>query len=184
MAIRFPLPYAEWIDGNGFPLAGGLLYFYASGTSTPLATYSDVSLSTPNTNPVVANADGWWGAIYLQVANYKVVLKTSAGVQIWSADPVSGTAGGGGSGSGNIRTTTISSNIVLTDGTVIVNSAGATTQTLPAANAATGLAFTVFNANVGQATIAGTINGATNYILAFQNSSVTVQSDGTSWIII
>lgn len=184
MAIRFPLPYAEWIDGNGFPLAGGLLYFYVTGTSTPLATYSDVTLSTPNANPVVANADGWWGPIFLQVATYKVILKTSAGVQIWSADPVSGTAGGGGGGGGNIRTTTISSNITANDGTIIVNSAGATTQTLPAANSVTGLAFTIFNANTGQATVAGTINGATNYILAFQNSSITVQSDGTSYIII
>lgn len=90
MANLFELPRALWIDSSGNPLAGGKLYFYEAGTSTPLDTYSDNSLSSANANPVVADSAGVWGAIYLKAQSYKVVLKTSADVQVWSQDNVHG----------------------------------------------------------------------------------------------
>lgn len=101
MTAAFNLPRNLWLDGNGTPLAGGKLYFYEAGTSTPLNTYSDEALTTPNTNPVVANASGYWGAIYLSLASsYKVILKTSADVEVWSQDNVSiGLSSSTGSGS-------------------------------------------------------------------------------------
>lgn len=182
MALRFPIPYVLWVDGDGNPLAGGKLYFYASGTSTPQATYSNNGLTVANANPVVANADGYWGAIFLQGLQYKVILTDANDVQIWSADPVSGTSGG--SQSSAIRITTISSAITANDGTVEVNSVLATTQTLPAAASVTGSMFTIKNINTGAVTVAGTIDGVTNYILAFQNQAITVQSNGTSYIIV
>jgi hypothetical protein len=55
-------------------MPGGSLAFYASGTSTPLATYSDSALTSPNTNPVVLDAAGRAGNIFLQNLAYKVVL--------------------------------------------------------------------------------------------------------------
>ncbi len=182
MALRYTAPYFQWVDGDGIPLALGKLYFYATGTSTPQATYSDASLTTPNTNPVIANADGYWGPIFLQGLDYKVILKDANDVQIWSADPVSGS--GGAAQSGAIRTTTISSNITASDGTVIVNSAIATTQTLPAANTVAGRMFTIKNINTGAATVAGTIDGTSGYVIALQNQSITVQSNGTSYILV
>lgn len=87
-APRFVLPYQTVIDSTGVPLNGALLYFYASGTTTPLDTYSDVNLTTPNTNPVVANAAGMFPNIFLANAAYKVVLTDSSNNQIWTADPV------------------------------------------------------------------------------------------------
>ena len=53
-------PIARWAvyDSNGDPLTGGKLYTYASGTSTLQDTFSDVALTTPNTNPVVASSSG------------------------------------------------------------------------------------------------------------------------------
>lgn len=101
MALRYTSPYFQWIDGDGVPAAGWFLAFYASGTSTPLATYADSGLTIANSNPVEANSDGYWGPIYLQSFDYKVILKDADGVEIWSADPVSGGAGGG---NGDIRT--------------------------------------------------------------------------------
>lgn len=86
---RFHLPVAQWLDGNGAPLAGAKLYFYATGTTTPQATYSNSGLSAANANPVVADADGVFGAIYLSVGvDYKVVLKKSDDTTVWTADPV------------------------------------------------------------------------------------------------
>jgi hypothetical protein len=87
---RFVFPYQTAIDDVGVPLPGALLYFYASGTSTPLDTYNNGNLTPPaNTNPVEADASGTFGNIFLQNLEYKVVLKTSAGDEVWTADPVS-----------------------------------------------------------------------------------------------
>lgn len=88
MAQRFVLPIQSVFDGNGAPLAGAKLYFYESGTSTPLDTYSDADLTTANTNPVVADSAGRFGDIFLQPEPYKVVLKDASDVTIWTADPV------------------------------------------------------------------------------------------------
>lgn len=88
MANRLYLPFSQWTDSNGDPLAGGKLYFYETGTTTPKDTYSDSGLGTPNANPVVADAAGVFGAIFLGSGNYKVILKTSADATVWTADPV------------------------------------------------------------------------------------------------
>lgn len=184
MALRFNAPYFEWIDGTGTPLAGGKLYFYASGTSTPLATYSDAALTTPNANPVIANASGYWGAIFLQALDYKVLLKDANDVQIWSADPVSGSSGSGQSN--NVRTITTNTTITSNDGTLICNSASAITATLPSAASVTGQTFTFVQTNTGNVTLVGTINGVANYIIpgALQYQAISVRSDGASYVIV
>lgn len=89
---RFIIPNQFEIDANGAPLSGAKLYFYASGTSTPKDTYSDVALTTANSNPVVADSAGRFGDIFMSGA-YKVILKTSLDVEVWTADPVSGDTG-------------------------------------------------------------------------------------------
>lgn len=83
-----PYPRLQFFDDSGNPLNGGLLYTYAAGTSTPLATYSDVTLTTPNANPTVLDAAGR-ATIFLSAASYKFTLRTSAGTLIWTADNVS-----------------------------------------------------------------------------------------------
>lgn len=42
----------------------------------------------PNANPVVADAGGLFGPIYLGASSYKFTLTTSAGVSVWSQDNV------------------------------------------------------------------------------------------------
>jgi hypothetical protein len=94
MALNLsPLGGAGWqfFDNNGVPLAGGLIYTYAAGTTTPLATYTTSSGSTANSNPIVLDAAGRpAGEIWLTAVAYKLVLKTSTGVQIWSMDNITG----------------------------------------------------------------------------------------------
>jgi hypothetical protein len=85
-----PLPYFRSWDNNGNPLVGGLLYTYVAGTSTPQATYTDSTQSTPNTNPVVLNFRGE-ASVWLNTAlTYKLVLTDSVGHQIWSQDQIAG----------------------------------------------------------------------------------------------
>lgn len=88
MANRFNMPFPQWFNGNGAPGAGYKLAFYVTNTDTPKDTYADSGLSVPNTNPVVANADGVWGDIFLGTGDYKVVLLTAADVVVDTADPV------------------------------------------------------------------------------------------------
>ncbi len=94
MALNLsPLGGAGWqfFDNNGVPLAGGLLYTYAAGTTTPLATYTTSSGSTANSNPIILDAAGRpANEIWLTAAAYKLVLKTSTGVQLWSMDNITG----------------------------------------------------------------------------------------------
>lgn len=92
MAQLFWLSGQTLVDGNGAPYAAAKAYFYETGTTTPKNTYSNAGLSSANTNPVVADADGRFGDIYLIAGRYKVVLATSADVTIDTLDPVDGTS--------------------------------------------------------------------------------------------
>lgn len=67
-------------DVNGLPLAGGKLYSYAAGTTTPLATYTDSSGGTPNTNPIILDAYGE-AVVWLGSNAYKFNLLDANNVQ-------------------------------------------------------------------------------------------------------
>ena len=90
-ANRFNDPSPQFCDETGTPYAGGKLYFYVTGTSTPLNTYSDPDLNDAthaNTNPVVLDSAGRTGTIFIEARLYKVVLKDSSDNVIWTMDPV------------------------------------------------------------------------------------------------
>lgn len=100
-------------DASGNPVNNGKLCTYAAGSSTPLATYSDVTLMTANANPVRTSSNGrpTTGAIYLTPGqSYKFVLYTagsdntcSTGTLLWSLDNVAAIP----SSSGNVDVTGI-----------------------------------------------------------------------------
>ena len=81
---------AQFFDSNGDPLAGGLLYTYNAGTTTPVSTYTSRSGSAYNTNPIVLDSAGRTPAeIWLEGGVlYKFVLKDSTFVQVGSYDNI------------------------------------------------------------------------------------------------
>jgi hypothetical protein len=83
-------PVFRALDKNGKPLSGGLLFSYAAGTTTPLATYTDAGGLTPNTQPVVLDSTGT-ARVYLGTSAYKLVLQDQFGVQQWVVDNLTGT---------------------------------------------------------------------------------------------
>lgn len=80
---QVPNGMQQFTDGNGSPYAGGRVYFYVPGTTTPKTTYLDPGLTTPNVNPVELDANGRaiiWGPTG---ALYRQVLTNKDGVTIW-----------------------------------------------------------------------------------------------------
>lgn len=85
-----PAPVFRAFDSNGAPLAGGKLYSYAAGTSTPLATYQDEQLTTPHTNPVILDASGEATIFIEDGVAYKFNLTDALDVQQnnWPVDNI------------------------------------------------------------------------------------------------
>ncbi len=101
IGTRYYTPNPFEVDDNGVPLAAARLFFYQTGTDTPLDTYADVGLTVPNPNPITADANGRFGTIFMVPSTaYKVQLWTAAtdgdpvGAQIWTEDPCGPAAGG------------------------------------------------------------------------------------------
>ena len=83
----------QFFDNNGLPLNGGLIYTYAAGTTTPQATYTDSTGTTPAANPIVLDSSGRanvWGS-----GTYKFVIKDSLGNTISTIDGVAAIYGAG-----------------------------------------------------------------------------------------
>jgi hypothetical protein len=82
------VPKLQFFDNNGNPLVGGKLYTYAAGTTTPLATYTDASAGTPNTNPIILDSRGE-ANVWLLATTYKFLLTDSTDATIWTVDNIS-----------------------------------------------------------------------------------------------
>lgn len=91
-ALLAPAPVMRFYDNNNFPLAGGQLYTYQAGTTTPAATYTDSTAITQNPNPVVMNARGEASVWLSPTQAYKFVLKDASGNTIWTADQITSPA--------------------------------------------------------------------------------------------
>ena len=68
------LQNAQFSDDGTF-LNGGLIWFYAAGTSTPLTAYQDGAATTPWPNPIILNARGETGGEIWLDGIYKLVLQ-------------------------------------------------------------------------------------------------------------
>lgn len=90
MASLIPVAKQQFTDNNGSPLAGGKVYTYFAGTTTPKPTYTDSTEATQNPNPIILDSRGE-AAIFLN-GSYKVVLQDANGSLIYSIDNVMATS--------------------------------------------------------------------------------------------
>lgn len=93
MTVLTPQPKTQFVSAAGVPLSGGKVYTYAAGTTTPQATYTDVTGSTPNPNPVILDSRGE-ASIWLGSATYKFKLTDADDVEIWTVDYISAPTSG------------------------------------------------------------------------------------------
>ena len=98
------------LTNNGAPLAGGKLYTYEAGTSTPKTTYTTAAGTSANANPVILDANGY-ANVWLDSGAYKFILKDSADVTLWTIDDIQGEA----STAFGAQVVTQSTNLALTN---------------------------------------------------------------------
>lgn len=73
--------FIQVFDANGEPLPGALLYTYEPNTTTPKATYTSGTLTTPLPNPVVADSAGRFPQMFADEGDiYDLELHTAADV--------------------------------------------------------------------------------------------------------
>jgi hypothetical protein len=89
-----PLPVVQFFYDNGTPVAGGLVWTYVSGTTTPQVTYSDANGAVPNTNPVQLDIAGravirlGTGLRYTMMLEGPAIFGSGHGIPIWSQDQI------------------------------------------------------------------------------------------------
>lgn len=185
MQLFNPTP-TKITDTANRPIAGGMAYFYLSGSSflRPVYNAAGIALS----NPVVADGRGLLPPIYLQDGiPYRVVFTDdtgNTGAALYEVDPAP---------SGGYGTTPIvpiagaSYEVVLTDrGSTLkrTHTANMNDTLLSASSAGNGFVINFWNATTTYTdtlmSAGGTINGSGSYVIQ-PGQRVTFTSDGTDW---
>lgn len=97
-----PMPIQQFFDANGNPLAFGCVFSYQSGTTTPLATYTDATGTVTNSDPVILASsgvagDGTSSGIWLQAGvAYTLKVKSAGGTNCASGSTIKTVDGIGG----------------------------------------------------------------------------------------
>jgi len=117
MSGTINLALSQQFDMDGRPLSGGLLYFFAAGSTTPQSAFQDSALTILHPNPVILDASGRVPMFYLASTlaegnasgQIKIRLSDKTGVTIIAADNllIIGPAGGGGGGGGGVDPNTV-----------------------------------------------------------------------------
>ena len=171
---------AQFFDNNGNPLAGGLIYTYAAGTTTPAATYTTYTGGTANANPIVLDSAGRTPAqIWLTSgSSYKFVLQTSLGVTIKTDDNIFasfelakeiGIAVGLGAGS-------VATNIAVGDTALDSNTTGAN-NTAVGYNALTSNTDGIQNVAVGSQALDANTGGDYNVAVGYDSLSAATTAN-------
>lgn len=90
MATEVFTSYGQQCDSNGVPMSGALVYVYDVGTTAPKSVWTDTALSVAGANPIVCDSSGRHDMRYIATGSYKVVVKTSAGVTVYTRDNIDG----------------------------------------------------------------------------------------------
>lgn len=98
-----PIPQFYAADSGGNPLAFGCVFTYQSGSTTPLATFTDFSGVTQNPNPVILGASGS-ANIWIQAGAAYTFKVVSSGGTNCAAGSTKYTVNGIGGGSSQLTT--------------------------------------------------------------------------------
>jgi hypothetical protein len=82
MAVLWSFSGQQVRDLNGRAYPGAKAYFYDSGTTTDRSVYTDGALTTRHSQPVLADAQGRFPAVYVTVGQYRFRVVTAQDVSI------------------------------------------------------------------------------------------------------
>jgi len=88
-------PVPQYTDNSGSVLVDGKMFYFKSGTSSPLDTFADFLQNIPNTHPVALDAAGRLPNVFFEGSAKQVLTGTvliggisTPDTQIWERDPV------------------------------------------------------------------------------------------------
>lgn len=192
MTSLFTLP-GQTPFKNGAIVPGAKLYFYQTTTSTPQNTYTTEALSVAHANPVIADANGLFPAIYLDpsLPSYRATLTDASDVLIQQWDGVPSNQ----SQATSLRVVSTAPSVILydTDGTanqrkyrILVNSGAFTiaslndaensSTTILSIDSATGVLNLASTATVNSIDVGGTTVRKTSST-SRTNNTLTIDPD-------
>lgn len=181
MAVLYCPHFAYFTDDDGQPLAGGKLYTYESGTTTPKATYTAEDGLTPNANPVVLDASG--RATLFLSGSYKFRLTTSADVLVEETDNVTAFATGD-SGVDDIVTNFTEDTIVEADSIIFSDSSDGDATKRTTVSNMTASTSDIRSGTVNKIVMAEEMSGLLGWqLLSTQTASASATLDFTSVIV-
>ena len=96
--LQLLLLETKFTDLNGNPLSGGKVYSYIAGTSTQTPTYTNATMSTQNSNPILLDSTGF-ASIWLDPSlAYKFVITDFNNVTQRTLDDITTSAAQGPAG--------------------------------------------------------------------------------------
>ena len=184
MASLSPNAKQQFFDANGNPLAGGKVYTYAAGTTTPIVTYTDSTGATNNTNPIILDSRGEANIWLTPGTNYKFKLTDASEVQVWVVDNILGPPG---AAAGTVTSVAIAAPALFTVSGSPVTSSGTLTlaysgTALPVANGGTGLTTTPANGELlignGTGYTKATLTAGSNVTITNASGGITIAAAG------
>ena len=86
--IQIESLWSGLFDEDGNPLSGGKVYTYETGTSTAKATYTESTLTTLQTNPIILDSEGR-ALAFGTTGQYRFVVQNSSGTTLRTIDSLS-----------------------------------------------------------------------------------------------
>lgn len=91
MAVEIITSFDQICDASGDPMSGAKIYVYNVGTTTLRDVFSDTALTPPAAaNPIICDSAGRHDMRYTATGSYKIVIKTSADVAVYTRDNIDG----------------------------------------------------------------------------------------------
>lgn len=143
-ASLLPQGKQQFFSDSGVPLAGGSVYFYIPGTTTPKDTYQDSGATILNTNPVQLDSGGF--ALIYGSGAYRMIVKDATGATIYdqlTADSSTTASSWAGTATGTGNAPTVSATAFSAQDGQSVCWKNALTNTGPATVTIAGSAYTI-----------------------------------------
>lgn len=163
------------LDADGNPISGATWNFYDTGTTNPRNVFSNSGLTASLGSVLTADSAGRFAVCFINdAAPTRAVLKNALGATLVDIDPVTPSAGGGGSIVSSVDVSGGTTGLTTTGGPVTSSGTITLAGTLEVANGGTGAT----SATAARNNLSAAKSGANTDITSLQDGT-TVAAGGT-----